>query len=102
MMLWQQYVFRRGSEVHDMWDLLFRSRPVRLLYIAGRGFDVRAQSVMKALVEACQVADHVIERAELLLIGFTGYQLSDELHNETAENAKALEDTFSALGPATS
>lgn len=36
-----------------------------------------------------------------MLIGFTAYQLSDELHDETAENAKALEDTFSAFGPTT-
>jgi len=49
-MLWQHYVLRRGQEVHPTWDLLFRSRALKLLYIAGSGFDLRAQTVMKEFV----------------------------------------------------
>jgi len=50
-MLWQHYVFRRGLDVHTMWDQLFEKRPIRLLFITGRGFDVRARVVMRAFVE---------------------------------------------------
>ena len=39
-MLWDHYVFRRGDGVHELWDDLLKDRPVQLLYIAGRGFDV--------------------------------------------------------------
>jgi hypothetical protein len=100
-MLWKQYVFRRGADVEDMWDLLFENRPVRLLYIAGRGFDVRAQAVMNAFIETCRVSGHTIKKAELLLIGFEGHQLSEELKEQTEDNANALEQAFSVLGPAT-
>lgn len=100
-MLWKQYVFRRGADVEDMWDLLFENRPVRLLYLAGRGFDVRAQAVMNAFIETCRVSGHTIEKAELVLIGFEGHHLSEELKEQTEDNAKALEQAFSALGPAT-
>ena len=85
-----------------MWDLLFERRPVRLLYIVGRGFDVRAQTVLNAFVDACQMSGHKIEKADLLLVEFSGYQLSDELKKQTEENAKALEATFRILGAATS
>jgi hypothetical protein len=98
MMLWKQYVFRRGAEVSDMWDVHFERRPMRLLYIAGRGFDFREQAVMNAFVESCQMSGKAIDKAELLLVGFEGYQLSEELENQTTENAKALEETFKALG----
>ena len=100
-MLWQHYVFRRGQDVHPTWDLLFDRRPIRLLYIAGSGFDVRAQAVMKAFVENLRESRHVVEEAHLLLIGFTGYQLSEELQKQTAENALALTQIFQELGDAT-
>lgn len=44
------YVFRRGKGVHELWDRMHHKRKLRLLYIAGRGFDVRAQAVMKQYV----------------------------------------------------
>jgi hypothetical protein len=99
-MLWKQYVFRRGAEVSDMWDVHLERRPMRLLYIAGRGFDYREQAVMNAFVESCQMSGKAVDRAELLLVGFEGYQLSEDLENQTTENAKALEETFKALGAA--
>lgn len=97
-MLWQHYVFRRGAEVGDMWDSQFDRRQSRLLYIAGRGFDIREQTVMKAFVDSCKNATNPIESAELLLVGFQGYQLSDEMNKQTLENATALEESFSGLG----
>ena len=49
-MLWDHYVYRRGDEVPELWDSLLSTDPVNLLYIAGRGFDVRAQTVMRDFV----------------------------------------------------
>jgi len=97
-MLWKQYVFRRGPEVNDFWELRFQRLPTRLLYIAGRGFDYREQAVMKSFIESSAVSGHRIEKAELLLVGFEGYQLTEELEKQTAENAEALERLFSPLG----
>ena len=55
MTLWNRYVFCRGAETQDMWDQMFQQRrvegrAVRLLYVGGRGFDVRAQAVMDRFV----------------------------------------------------
>lgn len=84
MTLWDRYVFCRGAETEDMWDQMFRQRrvegrPVRLLYVGGRGFDVRAQAVMDRFVGSLSGAGCSIDKAELLLVGFSGYQLSEEL-----------------------
>jgi hypothetical protein len=100
-MLWQHYVFRRGQEIHPTWDLLFEHRPTRLLYIAGLGFDVRAQAVMRAFVENLREARPVIEQANLLLVGFTGYELSNELREQTDENGRVLAELFKVLGDTT-
>ena len=98
-MLWQQYVFSRGDEVHELWGNLFSYRPVRVLYIAGRGFDLRAQVVMRSFVQACQSAAQRIESANLLMVGFAGYELSAELRAMTSENEAGLIRLFSAIGP---
>lgn len=105
MMLWNRYVFRRGGYVQDMWDQMFQRRriegkPVRLLYVAGRGFDIRAQVVMDRFVSSLTSSGCSVEKAELLLVGFSGFQISDELINETAENARRLEQRFSEIGTA--
>lgn len=102
-MLWNRYVFRRGTDVQDTWDQMFQqrrleNRPVRLLYVGGRGFDVRAQVVMDRFIGSIQSAACIVEKAELLLVGFTQYQLSDDLRNETVENARALEQRFASIG----
>jgi len=97
-MLWKQYVFRRGGQVNNMWDRLFHRRPIRLLYIAGRGFDVRAKTVLQSFVETSKSSLFSFEKAELLLVGFSGYQLSGPLKGVTDENARNLESLFSALG----
>lgn len=103
MTLWNRYVFRRGAEVQDMWDQMFQQRRcassgVRLLYVGGRGFDLRAQTVMDRFIGSVTSSGCTIENAELLLVGFRGYQLSDELINVTEENALALEQRFAVIG----
>ena len=97
-MLWEHYVFQRGPGVHDLWDRLWYGRPIRLLYIAGRGFDVRAKSVLDQFLRNVISSGHQIEQAELLLVGFTGYELSDELKQQTDENAEAMRKIFGNRG----
>jgi hypothetical protein len=41
-----------------------------------------------------------IAKAELILVGFSGYLLSEELQRQTEENAAALEHRFQAIGSA--
>lgn len=97
-MLWNHYIFRRGDGVHDLWDNLFDRKSVRLLYIAGHGFDVRAPKVMDAFVQNLKSIGRSIDKAELLLVNFTGYQLSEELTRQTEENETALRDMFGEIG----
>ena len=97
-MLWDHYVFRCGSGVHDLWDDLLKDRPVKLLYIAGRGFDVRAQAVMREFVAGQRGPGRRTLEAKLLLVGFSGYELDDAIVQLTEENAAALQSLFSPLG----
>src|SRR5438105_14821483 len=100
-MLWDPYVFRRGNAVHELWDSLLKNRPVDLLYIAGRGFDVRAQTVMREFVAGQQGTDRKTVSAKLLLLGFHGYELDQGIQQLTHENAAALEAAFLPLGRTT-
>lgn len=97
-MLWEQYVFRRGEGVHKLWEKIHAKRSLRIIYIAGRGFDVRAQKVMNEYVGSLIASGANVESAELALVGFAGYELSDEMKELTEENAIELEKNFSALG----
>ena len=97
LVLWTHYVFRRGPEVEETWEQLFRSHPVRLLYVAGRGFDVRARLVMEKFVATLRNARSEIESAELLLMRFP-YRLDPEMEGLTEENARALEEAFADFG----
>lgn len=97
-MLWDQYVFRRGPEVHELWDSLYDKRELKILYITGRGFDIRAQSVMRDCIAGIQQADTTVVSAHMLLVGFEEYRLDENLQRLTDENAKSLESSFSALG----
>jgi hypothetical protein len=98
-MLWQHYVFRRGTFVSDMWDRFFRDRSVNLLYIGGRGFDPRAQTTIAAFVRSVRSSGAKVEAADLLLVGLLRYELDDDLKMATEENASFLRETFSVLGP---
>lgn len=97
-MLWDQYVFRRGSDANDLWDSLFEKRPVRLLYIAGSGFDVRAQVVMRECVESIHNSGAIVETAKLILINFANYRLDAALEELTRQNTRELGEIFSAIG----
>lgn len=97
-MLWDHYVFRRGNSVHELWEGLLKDRPVHLLYIAGRGFDVRAQAVMREFVAGQVGAGRKTVSAKLLLLGFHDYELDEAVAQLTEENAAALEVEFSSLG----
>lgn len=97
-MLWQQYVFTRGNGVHDLWSGVFRDRRARVLYLVGRGFDLRAQKVMEPLITTLTKTARQVESADLILIDFAGYELSDELKNLTNQNAAELVRLFSSIG----
>lgn len=101
-MLWDHYVFRRGRAAHELWDGLLNDRPTKLLYIAGRGFDLRAQAVMREFVAGQQGAGRQTESAKLLLLDFHGYELDESIVRLTEENAAVLEATFAPLGPTAS
>lgn len=98
-MLWNHYVFRRGKGVHELWDRMHHKGKLRLLYIAGRGFDVRAQAVMKQYVANLKASGCEVVSAKLVLLAFTGYALEQDVQDLTEENAAALEQMFSPLGP---
>lgn len=97
-MLWDRYVYRRRNGVFELWDQLFDKRSIRLLYIAGRGFDVRAQSVMSSFIDNLRSPDRNIENAHLMLVGFPDYQLDDDISDLTEENTKNLIEIFSSVG----
>ena len=97
-MLWDHYVFRRGSDANDLWDSLFEHRKMRLLYIAGSGFDVRAQTVMRECTSSIRASGAEVEDAKLVLIEFSSYRLDDTLQELTKQNSEALSKIFSQLG----
>ncbi len=97
-MLWKNYVFRMGDSVHDLWDDLFRDRVIRLLYICGRGFDVRAQKVLSEFLQNMRSNGHKVEEARLLLVGLTGYELDDALIEQTEQNAREIQQLFREIG----
>jgi hypothetical protein len=97
-MLWQHYVFRRGTGVNDMWDRFFRDRSLNLLYIGGSGFDPRARTTIARFVRGVTSSGAKVEAANLLLVGFERYELDDDLKAATEENATFLRNTFSVLG----
>jgi hypothetical protein len=97
-MLWQHYIFRRGTAVSDMWDRFFSDRPLRLLYIGGRGFDPRARTTITKFVRGIVSSGTKAEVAELLLVGLARYELDEDLKAATEENATALRDIFASLG----
>ena len=97
-MLWEHYVFRRGPEVQETWDQMFRKKRTRLLYVTGRGFDIRGQAAMFSFVDNLRLADAHIEEAKLVFLRFP-YELSPELADLTETNAQGLKTKFNVFGP---
>ncbi|MEK9940391.1 MAG: hypothetical protein VW548_05435, partial [Methylotenera sp.] len=97
-MIWKQYVYRRGNEVPELWDSLFRKRKPKLLYIAGQGFDVRVIKVMEKFLSTLKDVGSEIEVAKLLMVEVNGYELSGELIKQTKANGEKLEDMFCSIG----
>jgi len=89
-MLWQHYVYRRGNDVDDLWDHLLSNRPIKLLYITGHGFDIRARITLRRFLDNIKANSHRIESAELLLVKPENYFLSEELKELTRENTQAI------------
>jgi hypothetical protein len=101
--IWNNYVFRRGPEVEELWEQMFSARkeknePIRLLYVTGRGFDVRATEVLARFVDRLKASGCVVEKAHLLLVGFSGYQLSKVLRVQTQKNEAEMLALFDGVG----
>ncbi len=96
--LWEQYVFQRGSDANELWERLFQNRPISLLFIAGSGFDVRAQVVMRECINSIKSSGATIKEAKLVLVSFSNYQLDDGLNALTKENEHELAKIFSGIG----
>jgi hypothetical protein len=96
-MLWSHYIFRQGAGVHQLWDEVMLERPVNLLYISARGFDRRANVVLDRFIDNCLSSQVEFTGANLLLMGFPDYQLSDDLIEETQINSAAMETSFLRL-----
>lgn len=97
-MLWDAYVFRRGLDVVALWDDLFRERTAKLLFITGSGFDARVAGVLQRFTDASQAGGYKLRDSRLLLIEFSGYDLSQELKDLTQTNRAALHNAFASLG----
>jgi ATP/maltotriose-dependent transcriptional regulator MalT len=97
-MLWQHYIYRRGGEIYPTWEMALDKRKVRLLYIAGCGFDVRTQKVMREFVRSLRESSAEVENAQLILARFSGYQLDQALKDQTKNNETALTEIFGELG----
>lgn len=105
-MIWKDYVFRRGIEVEELWDQMYEqrageARPVNLLYVAGKGFDPRANRVIATYVERLLASDAEIS-GKLLLIEFPDHRLSSDLQDITTSNEAAIREIFNQIGPTTS
>lgn len=93
-MIWSQYVYRSSGEVHSFWEDLFKGRSANLLYIGGRGFDVRSQKVLKEFLRSTREAVSELS-AKMYLIDFDGYELDQDLRNLTDINERMLRTIFS-------
>lgn len=93
-MLWDRYVFRQGNAVDELWDRMFSDSKVKILYLAGNGFDVRCRMMMERFVTGLESAGVEVESAKLVLIGLADYELDSDMKALTAENKAALEAGF--------
>jgi hypothetical protein len=73
-MRWDPYLMLNGSELTDLWKDHFGSKSKKLLYILGKGFDVRMNLGISSLLEISP--DTVLD---VLLINFTEGENSQSL-----------------------
>ena len=95
-------MLRRGDEVEELWDQLALDRvstetTIDLLYIAGKGFDRRAEVVMRRYLNRLKAAGAEV-RATLVLISFSAYELDEHLVELTDLNATAMGGMFKPWG----
>jgi hypothetical protein len=92
--LWERYVLRRGTEVEPLWERLFASKPRRILYIAGIGFDTRAIHGPQLLTSLTKRLNIPATDINAWLVGFGDYALPEELEQLTTRNEAALRAVF--------
>lgn len=97
-MLWNHYVYRQGDNVDDLWDQMYRSTSIRLLYIAGGGFDDRVRIVLKRFIDHLGDGGIEIDSAQLVIVKFTNFELGTELSKRTDKNIQYLKNEFSKFG----
>lgn len=92
--LWERYVLRKGDGVEPLWEKLFSSKPRRILYIAGIGFDVRAIRGPQLLLSVTDRLGIARSNINAWLVAFGDYALPDDLVNLTASNETDLHRIF--------
>jgi hypothetical protein len=96
--LWDQYVYRRGTSVEELWEEMFLGREARVLYIAGAGFDTRVTAVLSTFLECVGTAGISFAHAKLALVYPKGYELGESLAEQTEQNEARLKELFAPLG----
>jgi hypothetical protein len=93
-MLWDRYVFRQASKVDELWDSLYTGAQTSVVYIAGRGFDVRGRIVMERFVSGLSSAKTIVTNSKLILVELSDYELDTEVLAITDENTQHLKSSF--------
>ena len=90
-MRWDPYVLAHGQEFNAFWSDHLSARERHLLLIAGRGFDIRALDVSKAILDVGGAG-----RRDLCLLRFDdGLPDSDQSRQMTSKNEAGYRDMFS-------
>lgn len=90
-MRWDPYVLSHGAEFHTFWGNHLASRERDVLFIVGRGFDVRALDVSQAIMEAAGVG-----RRDLWLLHFDQDRPDSEKSRQMAlKNERGYRAQFS-------
>lgn len=99
--LWERYVLRKGGDVEPLWEKLFSSKPRRILYIAGIGFDTRAIRGPQLLITIAGRLGIPLTCIDAWLVGFGDYALPDDLVQLTTNNEATLRGIFQGANVST-
>lgn len=99
--LWEQYVLRKGDNVGLFWEKLFSSKPRRILYITGIGFDTRAIRGPQLLLSVTGRLGISPTDIDAWLVAFGDYALPAELVQLTSTNEATLNTIFKGANIAT-